>query len=308
VSFVTNGAGGNNNLALFARSNATVKATVQNSTFTASRGTGVSAQASDSAVMDFVFTGNAVSNNHPSITSASNSLSVSMGGASLSATLTYNISNNTFRGALGTAVLLQKGGVGAGSMTGSVIGNTIGVSGASLSGSAQGSGILASIIGGGSHSVTIQKNSIYRFFNYGIRVQGGSTVAGGGQGYMTAVVQGNTVAEADAGTGFIQNGIRVEAGTATGDNTKFCVTLGGLGTLAGGTPEKNNVTGTGTNGASDIQVRLRFLTQFGAPGYVGANNADATMQAYLMARNIISTATATNNVSAGGSGYLGTCP
>ncbi|MDQ5826753.1 MAG: cadherin domain-containing protein [Chloroflexota bacterium] len=308
VAFGSNGAGGNTNLSVLARTSATVKATVQNSTFTASQGTGVSAQASDSAVMDFVFTGNAVSNNHPTITSGANNLSVGMGGASLAATLTYNISNNTFRGALGSALALSKGGVGAGSMTGSVIGNTIGVSGAAQSGSAQGSAIVASIVGGGTHNVTIQKNNIYRFFNYGVRVQGGSTTAGGGQGYMTAVIQGNTIAEPDAGAGFAQNGIRVETGTTTGDNTKFCVTVGGLGTLAGGTPQKNTVTGTGTNGESDIRIRMRFATQLGVPGYVGANNGDAAMQTFLMAQNIVSTATATNNVSSGGSGYLGTCP
>jgi hypothetical protein len=308
VAFGTNGTGGDTNLSILGHATATLKATVQNSTFTASRGTSVSVQASESAVMDFVFTGNAVSNNHPAITSASNNLNVGMGGTGVSATLTYNITNNTFRNASGTAVSLSKGGTGAGSMVGSVISNTIGVSGVGGSGSAQGSALLASIVGGGSHNVTIQRNKIYRFFNYGIRLLGGSTLAGGGQGYLTAVVQGNTVAEPGAGPSFPQNGIRLDTGTASGDNTKFCVTFGGLGTLADGTLEKNNVTGTGTNGESDIRIRMRFATQLGVPGYVGANNADATMDAFLASRNLVSTATATNNVSTGGSGYLGACP
>jgi hypothetical protein len=125
---------------------------------------------------------------------------------------------------------------------------------------------------------------------------------------MTAVVQGNTVAEPGAGAGFAQNGIRLDTGTNSGDNTKFCATIGGLGTLPDGTLEKNNVTGTGTNGESDIRIRMRFLTQLGVPGYVGATTGDATMQTFLMSRNLVSTATATNNVSTGGSGYLGACP
>ncbi|MDQ3927948.1 MAG: hypothetical protein M3328_02245, partial [Chloroflexota bacterium] len=141
-----------------------------------------------------------------------------------------------------------------------------------------------------------------------ILVQGGSTVTGGGQGYITAVVQGNTVSQPSANStagGVPTNGIRIGAGTTTGDNTKFCITLGGT-TAA----EKNTVTGTGNTsvGSPDIRVQQRFLTILGMPGYAGANNSNSAMVTYLAGRNNATTITAANNTGAGGPGFSGTCP
>jgi VCBS repeat-containing protein len=308
VTFGTNGATGGSNLSILAHSTATIKATVQNSTFTTSRANGVTFNGSGSSVMDLVFTGNAVSNNHASRVSGATNLTAGIGGSGLSATMTYNIANNTFRDALGPALSLGKGGVGAGSMTGTVTGNTIGVPGTGNSGSAQGSGIVADIVGGGSHTVTITNNTIAQFTEFGILVQGGATTTGGGQGYMTAVVQGNTVVQPSANAlagGVPTSGIRLGAGLTTGDNTKFCVTLGGT-TAA----EKNTVTGTGnpSAGSSDIRVQQRFLTILGMPGYAGANNSNSAMVTYLTSRNNAASAAAANNTGAGGPGFSGTCP
>jgi hypothetical protein len=254
--------------------------------------------------VDFVFTGNAVSNNNVSIAAGAGNVVVGTGGSALNANVTYNISNNTFRDALGAAITVGKGAIGVGDVSGTIANNTIGVASVPNSGSAQGSGIVVGIQGGGSHSATITNNTIVQFTNFGILVQGGNTVAGGGQGRMTAVIKGNSVSLPSANSvagGFPTSGLRITAGTNTGDNTKFCLTLGGTGT------DRNTLTGTGTNLAQDIRLVQARLVSLAVTGYAGAANDNAAMQAYLLSQNIAATAGASNNVSAGGPGYSGTC-
>jgi hypothetical protein len=278
-----------------------LKATVQNSTFTAARSHGVEVAASGNSVVDFVFTGNAVSNNHPSIVAGASNVLVATGGSALNANVTYNISNNTFRDATGAAVSVGKGAIGVGNVSGTIANNTIGVSGVANSGSAQGSGIVVGIQGGGSHSATITNNTIFQFTNFGILVQGGNTVAGGGQGRMTAVIKSNVVSQPTS-TGFPTSGLRITAGTNVGDNTKFCLTLGGT------TTDRNTLVGTGTNLAQDIRLVQARVVLLAVTGYAGAANDNTAMANYLLSQNIAATASAANNVSAGGPGFSGTCP
>ncbi|MDQ3704975.1 MAG: cadherin repeat domain-containing protein [Chloroflexota bacterium] len=304
VTIGTNGATGNDGLVFRVSGSAILKATVQNSTFTAARSHGVEVAASGSSVVDFVFTGNAVSNNHPSIVTGASNVLVGTGGSALSANVTYNISNNTLRDASGGAIVVGKGAVGAGDVSGTIANNTIGVSGVGNSGSTHGSGIVVGIQGGGSHSATIANNTIVQFTNFGILVQGGNTTSGGGQGRMTAVIKGNVVSQPSANSssgGFPTSGLRVTAGTNTGDNTKFCLTLGGAAT------DRNTLTGTGTNFAQDIRLVQSRLVSLAVTGYPGAANDNTAMQTYLLSQNVAATAGASNNVSAGGPGYSGTC-
>ena len=72
------------------------------------------------------------------------------------------------------------------------------------------------------------------------------------------------------------------------------------------------MTGTGTGGGADLRLFQRFTTIVGIPGYAGANNDNAAMETFLRRLNNVSNGAqgvlASNNVSAAGPGYSGTCP
>jgi uncharacterized repeat protein (TIGR01451 family) len=293
----------------------TLKATVQDGRFLGSRGDGTQFSARGTSVTDFVFTNNTMTNNHSNQVSGSMGVTLSSGGSagSFSPTNTFNISNNRINNnspnnASGVAISVGKGGISAtGSFTGTISNNVIGTAGVANSGSAQGSGIVVDIVGGGSMNATITNNTIRQFSNNGILVQSGGTTAGGGQGYLTAVIQGNTIAEPSPlsqASVFPTNGIRAVLGTNLGDTSKNCITIGGS-TAA----QKNTVNGTGTNGAQDLRLFQRFTTILGVPGYAGVNNDNTAMQNFLISQNLTNpTALASNNTGAGGPGYSGTCP
>jgi hypothetical protein len=124
---------------------------------------------------------------------------------------------------------------------------------------------------------------------------------------MTATLLNNNIAEpspASATVLFPTAGIRVVAGTNSGDTTKNCISIGG--TAAG---DKNVLTGTGTNGGSELRLFQRFTTTLAVPGYAGAANDNAAMNSFLAARNTVTNVNATNNTGASpaGPGFSGTC-
>src|SRR5829696_5536548 len=184
-------------------------------------------------------------------------------------------------------------------------GNVIGVTGVANSGSAQGSGISLTSLGGGSHTVAVTNNQIRQYNNQGILLQIGDATFGG-NGTLNATVTGNTVAQ--PGTAPIaKNGIHLNAGLITGDNPQVCLDVGGAGALA------NAITGSGSGGAAgtDFRLRQRMLTTVRLPGYAGANNDNAAVTVFEQARNGgTPTGLAQNTVSTGGGGYVGgaACP
>ena len=67
---------------------------------------------------------------------------------------------------------------------------------------------------------------------------------------MKVTATGNTVS--NPGTlVFAKNGVQLNGGVTPGDTYQICLTLGGTGALA------NAITGTGTNGGADFQLRQR---------------------------------------------------
>jgi hypothetical protein len=287
----------------------TLKATVQNSRFLGSAGDGIQFSVRGSSVCDFVFTGNRMRNNHPSPTPQNFAVAVSAGGnTGYNPTITYNISNNNISQVGSTAISVGKGGVSSdGSFVGTIANNTIGEAAVANSGSAQGSAIVVDIVGGGVHNSTITGNTIRQFTNYGIFALSGNKTAGGGTGNLLVDIRGNNIATpspASAAALFPTSGIRVQTGTNAGDDHNNCVIIGGSAAA-----DKNVVTGTGTNGGSDLRLFQRFQTRLSVPGYAGANNNDAAMEAFLLANNTAGTADASNNTAAApaGPGYSGSC-
>ena len=115
--------------------------------------------------------------------------------------MTYDVSSNTFdfsnggNGIQSIGVNVFKGSGSTGNFSGTIIGNTIGVSGVARSGSGPAASALnLDSQGTGISTVLIQGNTVFHYDEAGIRlnnVDGSST--------LNAVVVGNTVAEPDPG-------------------------------------------------------------------------------------------------------------
>ncbi|MBI4914265.1 MAG: hypothetical protein HY825_00315, partial [Acidobacteria bacterium] len=285
-------ADGNDGLNLEAFDTAVINATIQNGFFTSAAGDLFQLNNIGSAACDLVFTGNTLSNNHANI--ATGGGGVTIGGGDLNGSLTYNIANNTFRDAVGHAVLIVKS-IGTGTYSGTFTGNTIGVQGVSNSGSLEGSGLVLQNAGGGVFTATVTNNSIYRWTNFGINLQAGAGVVASGQ--LNATITGNTVASPNATT-FITNGLHVNSGVTPGDTFAVCATIGGAGVL------RNTLTGTGTNGGTDFRLRQRQSTTVKLPSYAGANNDNNAVVTYVTGNNIAGSGLASNTVPTGG-GFVG---
>jgi methionine-rich copper-binding protein CopC len=278
ITFTTVNFGANSNalgsdaLLLQGRGSSVLNATITGSTFTSSRGDLFQYLVEQQATGDLIFTGNTLSNNHPNVTANGGGVTVTSGGdpATDASALTYNISNNTLRGSRGAALVVQKL-AGHGTASGTVSGNTIGVSGQIRSGSIEASGISMDLVGAGSHTTTISNNIIRQYRDHGIYVQTGNSAAGGGNnGRMVATITNNTVSEravdANTNTFFPGNGIRFVNGNVNTDVITACLTITG-----------NSVTGQGVSPQSDIRVWDRYNAgTFALPG-LGAPTADASV-------------------------------
>ncbi|HEX8361754.1 MAG TPA: hypothetical protein VF613_16675, partial [Longimicrobium sp.] len=277
---------------------ATVNTTIENSRFQAAGGDLLQYDLGGSAAGDLVLNNNGFSNSHSNVAPGGGGVVISAGGGG-SATMTYAITNNTFRDASGTALVVSKTS-GTGTATGTIAANQIGVVGVANSGSAQGSGIDIGQVGGGTHTITITGNTIRHYTNYGVVAQvGNNSAANGGQGRLKAVIQSNTITSPNA-TPFLGNGIHLQTGLLAGDNIIACVTVGGSGGLA------NTVNGTGTGGQTDIRGRALQATTLVLPGFVGSPTTAADRNAFLVANNAVNPTASTITGQTGQ--YSGTCP
>jgi hypothetical protein len=280
---------GGDGVSIVAGNSAVVKVTVQNSTFLGARTDMFQLSLLNASAGDLVLSGNTMHNAHPAVLSGAGGVLVSTTGAGTTATLTYQITGNSLRGAKGTALAVIKGS-GTGSFSGTVSNNFIGATGVAGSGASAGSGIQVETLGGGSHTTAVTNNQVRQYGNYGILAQAGDNTAGG-SGSLNATVTGNVVAERFGA--FAGNGFHLNAGTVTGDAHQVCLALSG-----------NSLTGSGA--VADVRLRQRMLTTVRLPGYAGANNDNLAAQAFVQATNgLTPTVQASNTVSGGGGGYVG---
>ncbi len=300
-------ADGNDGVLLVSSGSATFKVSVLSSTFTGARGDVLQFNHGGSGAGDLVLTNSHFSNNHSGIATGGGGLTLSNEGTSGATTM--NITGNTFRDAVGPGVLIVKA-TGASVQTGTFSNNTIGVSGAANSGSAEGSALKLQTVGQGTLGWTVTNNQIYGYNNNGIEVlAGGSASAQSGTVNMT--ITGNTIAEPGntAGTlGIPKNGIHLNIGTVPGDTYSACAAIGGAGAL------QNNVFNGGADasppvgGGQDIRIRQRQNTTVRLPNYAGAANADTAAQNFLVANNSsggVPTAITSNTSGSGGGGFTG---
>ncbi len=265
-----------------ATSSADITLTITNNFFKSAQGDLIQTAANNSSTIDLTFTGNALSNSNTSIDAGG-------GGASFfsvgSSTFTYDIINNTFRDAKGIALNVSKG-TGSGTTSGTIADNTIGVTGMSLSGSSEASGIRVAGNGTGTHTTLIDNNDILRYFESGLQIS-----ANDGSSTLNATVINNTIAEPGA---FVAEGIKVVSGSTGTDSNTVCLDLGG-GTL------ENSFVGSGPTDYNSLQFGTATIS---LPGYGGPFQNVGAITSFIQGRN-----TGSPSVSAfffGSGGYANT--
>jgi hypothetical protein len=253
---------------------AVLNLTVQNSFFTASRGNMLQLDLQNTSAADVVLATTAFNNAAASIIAGTGGVVLQSVGTGANPTLTYSITGSSFSGALGSGLVISKG-PGTGSFSGTISGNTIGISGVPNSGSTQGSGLSLLAVGGGTHTVAVTNNQVRQYNNMGILLQLGDNTLGG-NGSLNATVTGNLVAQ--PGTAIVgnKNGIHLNSGVITGDSHQVCLALTG-----------NSIAGSGSGGAggTDFRLRQRQSTTVRLPGYAGANNDVAAVTSFVQGNN-----------------------
>ncbi|HEU5036360.1 MAG TPA: Ig-like domain-containing protein [Nocardioides sp.] len=284
---------------------AQLKATVTGSTFSSAGGDLLQVNHGGAGVGDLVLTGNTFQDQHPAIATGGGGVSLFQSGVSGGDT-TMDIENNTFRGAVGTGVLIVKS-TGPASQTGTFANNTVGASGVADSGSLEGSALKIQQAGGGSSTWSVTGNTIYGYNNFGVEVLagGGATAQSGG---INTKITGNTIGQpgANPSIGIGRNGVHLNIGTVPGDSYQACAVIGGAGALA------NNLTGSGSSGGTDVRLRQRQATTIRLPGYGGANNDNTAVQTFVSGQNSGGATTLAANIATppgpGGGFVGGTCP
>ncbi len=223
-----------------------------------------------------------------------------------SGTFTYTVSGNTVRGAYQGAAINLNQGVGASTVSGSVIGNIIGIAGDEQSASFSGSGIVADAGGTGSHTVLIQSNVIHGDSETGITVDSAvglpdTNPVGQPQlgASLYATVKDNTIGTPwTTGVGSLY-GLYVNVGLKPGQTGTNCVDVQG-----------NTLSGN-LGGYVNIRYRKRSNVVLQAPGYAGAPG-DTTAQAVTAMNTLLTTrntlGVAGLSVSASGTGTFTNTP
>ena len=292
VTIGANGTNGAHGISIQPQTSATINVTVQNSTFTAARDQLFTLNMTGNSIADLSFTGNTLSNNHANIVSGGGGMSLTSGGAvGNTPSLTYTISTNSFRDADGSALLVSKL-IDAGTFSGTITNNTIGVAAVANSGSKAGSGIRIITAVQGTHTVSITNNQIRQYNGEGILIQAGG-IAQSASGTIThnaalnATITGNTIANPGSLSALAIYGIHLNAGTNSNsggnpDAYPVCASI-----------SSNTIGGSGAGGGDNFILRKRFNASVRLPGYAGANDGTAAA-AFVSSNN--------SNVTGVGSG------
>jgi hypothetical protein len=294
----TNMTTGDDGILVLNTGSAAMTVSVTGSTFTDNKGDHFQA-ATDA---DATGTMNITFNNNTLTTTAGNDPNVVGGGITINTSgsldITFQVNNNNIQQAFddGININLDPGSQAGASMNGTINGNTIGTAAQLDSGSESSNAITVAAKGAGTMTIAVTNNTVRQWGNgYGIFV--GTTE---GSADVNAIVSGNTLS--NPGT-FGLNGIRVDAGAAAGDSGMLEITL-------------TNNTATGTGGTAtgnpaadaDIRLRQRFNTTIKLPGYAGANNDTAAVNAFVAGNNTVGgvpSVSSAHNVGGGGFGFIG---
>ena len=284
-----------------------LKATVTGSTFSNAAGDLLGYVHGGTGAGDLVLTGNAFSNTNTAIATGGGGVTLTQSGVAGGNT-TMNISNNTFRDAVGPGVLIVKS-VGPATQSGTFANNTIGVSGVDNSGSAEGSALKLQLVDQGSSTWSVTGNQIYGYNNFGLEVLAGGGAPVAHSGTINTTVTGNTIAEPGNTAGTItvaKQGIHYNIGTVSGDTFTTCADIGGAGALAN-TIDASGADSTPSTVNVDVRLRQRQSTTIRLPGYGGGATDTAAVETFIDNRNSAGTTTLAAASGSGG-GFLNSSP
>ncbi len=274
--------------------------TVQNGSVTAAKDNPLDASTTFGSTMTLNVKTNAISNNHTAIVAAGGGVRIASSGV-----MNLDVDGNTFRDAVGTALLVNASGTAApapdqGDIQGYVRNNVVGIAGVVNSGSTSASGIQIESNGGGDlDALVVINNQVFEYNNHAIFFSLGDRQGKAVNANIT--VDGNTANTPGAiNTNF--NGLHLNNGTVGTDNFTTCFDV------------KNNILTAAGKGApsansADIRFRQRQATTVQLPGYVGANNDNTAVGNYLrtaptgIKNNQFTTVNVANTVPTGG-GYV----
>jgi hypothetical protein len=211
--------------------------------------------ASSTALLDFQVTGGTLTGNNAG-------LQVINAGA---ADVTFSISgvNASTNPAAGVALDQSDTSTADASLSGTISGSTM-----TMPNLNAGNGIFLSARGSGTATVSVQNNIIVNTSQYGIHLHKKE----GAAGTMNVTVSNNSVTTNDTSGDFLFpiDGIRVEAGAASGDGGTLCAHI--IGNTVDGAGEEADSPG------DDIRLRHRFNAVFQVPGIVGTGATDAIIR------------------------------
>jgi subtilisin-like proprotein convertase family protein len=296
------GTNGNDNLHIDAHQSANINVHAVNNTFAATNGDHIQTIGDEQSTLSIVATGNTLSAGGGA-NALGEGITISGGDAApvdSTETVRFNISNNTMSGTLAGGSINVNEGSGNGNWQGQVSGNTIGTAGSAGSGCLGCSDIRVENHAKGTLTAIVNGNFAHQWGSaQGITFSAGDTSATGlTNGALNLTVTSNLVdTPLNSPPGHVpDHGIQLNGGTQIGNTNQICLDL-----------KSNNATGNVAQGGVDYRVRQRMNTTVFLPGYGGANNDNAAVQAYILARpNTASgsgTASAANNVAGGGGGF-----
>ncbi|WP_214473879.1 hypothetical protein [Mesorhizobium sp. dw_380] len=255
VHFGDIGINGNNALTFSPSVSGAANLTVTNSFFTNAIGTLLDVVINNNVTSNVVIRNNAFSNNNVNQASGGANIVITGDSAGQATTVTYDVSHNTLKDAVGIALLVAKGN-GKGTWSGTINANTIGTAGVVNSGSTQASGIKVTSNGTGSHTTLISNNVIHGTNEVGIFLQANDSqlaANGGGQGVFNASIFGNTVGTPGS---FSFAGLSVDVGAVAGDNNIVNLVIGS----ATDPTKKNDFSAGDPSNFSDVNLSQQFST------------------------------------------------
>jgi hypothetical protein len=280
------------------------KATIQNTTFAGARDDMLEFQHNGTGAGDLVLSGNTFHNTHTSISFGNGGvIAVSSGTAG---TTTMSVTNNSFRGAHGSAFLVEKT-AGVSTQTGTFSNNTIGAGGFGNSGSVNGSGLSIQTLGQGTVTWGVTNNAIRGYNESGIELVAGGPNAASGN--INATITGNTIAEpgnAALAITFPKHGVLLDIGLTGGDTYSACAVISGNSLSTSGADGNPPFFGT----EYDIRLRQRQSTTIRLPGYGSTTTNTGAVQTFVAGNNSGASVLAGHNSPPGG-GFTGsgsTCP
>ncbi|HYE27115.1 MAG TPA: Ig-like domain-containing protein [Allosphingosinicella sp.] len=265
---------GSDGVVIQTRGGGVANVTITGVEFKGSRGDMVQGSVQDTGTLNITLTNNIFHNAHGDITSGGGGISITAGGNPTNYNLTYNVSNNSFRGAEGAAIFVSTIGT-TGTITGVIANNTIGVNDAgqppastsqTTTGSSTANGIDVrneKFAGSGNllHAVRIEGNTITDIAASGIYIR--SNNQSGGVGRVEATIKNNTIEEV---SDFTNGGISVIAGGASGSD------IGKLGLAITGNSVNLVTTGADGDNNAILVDQVSASSEIYVPGVDASGN------------------------------------